>query len=245
MTATATDTPLLAVQSLARSFGRFRALTRVDLQVRDGESVALFGGNGAGKTTLLKIIATLLGPTRGSLAYRGKPVKGAVRRAYRRALGFAGHATFLYGDLSAEENLMLHARLRGVERPEERVRELLERVDLWERRNERPTHFSRGMQQRASLARAMIDKPSLLLLDEPFSGLDTPGAAVIEQEIRQHRAAGLSTLIVSHNLPRALSLCDRYVALERGQVVQEGPCAPFRDLPPHEVNLERILAGTA
>ena len=207
--------------------------------------MALFGANGAGKTTLLKIAATLLTPTRGHLCFTGRRMRGTVRGAYRRILGFAGHSTFLYADLTAEENLVLHARLHGIADPAGRAREMLRRVGLWERRREFPSNFSRGMQQRASLARALVARPQLLLLDEPFSGLDNEGAAVIENTIREHRAARNSALLVSHDLARTLTLADRFLVLERGRAVGQGACAPFRQLPAHEITLQRLCGATA
>jgi len=241
----AASPPLLSLHAVGRSYGRFRALDHVDLEIRAAETVALFGGNGAGKTTLLKIAATLLAPTHGHLHAAGKALRGTVRAAYRHALGFAGHATFLYGDLSAEENLILHARLHGTGQPAKRAADMLRRVGLWERRGEMPVNFSRGMQQRASLGRALIGDPELLLLDEPFSGLDNEGATVVDEVLREHRAGGRSTLVVSHNLARTLALADRFVVLERGSVAAEGACAPFRHFAAHEITLERLYAGPA
>ncbi|MFQ5719377.1 MAG: ABC transporter ATP-binding protein [Acidobacteriota bacterium] len=244
MTPTASPAPpLLSFHAIGRSYGRFRALADVDLDLFPGETVAILGGNGAGKTTLLKIAATLLAPTRGHLTVDGQPLRGRTRALHRHSLGFAGHATFLYADLTAAENLLLHARLRGVACPHDEVEALLRRVNLWEWRHILPDRLSRGMQQRASLARALIGHPRLLLLDEPFSGLDRTGTAIVE-DLLQPRGGGQSaTLLVTHDLPRAVALADRCLILEHGRPTATRRCVPLRTLPGHEVTLQRLVGA--
>jgi heme exporter protein A len=239
------DSSLLRFEGITRAYGRLRALEAVDGELASGETLVLFGPNGAGKTTLLRIASTLLTPTRGRLLFRGQTLDRRSRAAYRHRIGLVGHATFLYDELSAEENLLLHARLRGVETPARRVADLLEQVGLTERRHDRVSHFSRGMQQRLSLARALAAAPDILLLDEPFSGLDEPGTAVLTRLLRQRRQEGHSTLLCTHDLPLGVALADRFLLLERGRVRRVGACDPHRALAPHEVSLERLAGDSA
>jgi heme exporter protein A len=239
------DSPLLTFQGVTRAYGRLRALEGVDGTLGSSETVVLFGPNGAGKTTLLRIAATLLTPTRGRLLFRGEPLGRRSRAAYRHRIGLVGHATFLYDELSAEENLMLHARLRSLESPARRVTELLERVGLRERRHDRVSGFSRGMQQRLSLARALVAEPEILILDEPFSGLDEPGTEVLVRLLSERRREGHGTLLCTHDLPLGVALADRYILLDRGRVRCTRSCQPFRVLAPHEISLERLAKEAA
>lgn len=233
---------LLAFHGISRAYGRLRALHKVSLDVVRGETVALFGANGAGKSTLLRVASTLLTPSSGHMEHNGQLLDARSRAGYRNAIGLVGHASFLYDELSARENLILHARLRGNPDPAPRADRLLDQVGLSHRRDDRVSHFSRGMEQRLSLARALVSSPELLLLDEPFSGLDGPGTETLCQVLQEHRAQGGTTLLVSHDLPLGLSLADRYVLLNRGEIVQVAPAEPWRQVPPHEIGLQG-LAG--
>ena len=236
---------LLAFKRVSRAYGRLRALNRVSFDVQQGETIALFGANGAGKSTLLRVASTLLTPTSGDVIYRGTPLDGRTRADYRRAMGLVGHASFLYDELSARENLILHGRLRQVPSPGTRADELLEVVGLAHRRDDRVSHFSRGMEQRLSLARALVSAPDLLLLDEPFSGLDGPGTEVLCAVLQTHRQAGHTTLLVSHDLPLGLSLADRYVLLDRGAVRTVADAGAWHGVPAHEIGLDGLARGTA
>src|SRR4051794_25603212 len=176
---------------LGRAYGERVALSGVSLAVEEGETLAVFGANGAGKTTLLRILATLLKPHHGSVKVLGHalPREGYAVRA---KIGFLGHEPLLYRDLTARENLRFHARLHDV--PAARVEELLERVGLAARADD-PVHtFSRGMVQRTAVARAVLHAPSVLLLDEPFAGLDPGAAALVEPLL-----AGGTRVVISHD----------------------------------------------
>ncbi len=234
--------PLLSFQDVSRAYGRLRALDGVTLEVHSGETMALFGANGAGKSTLLRVASTLLTPSSGRVVHRGRALDARSRGDYRHAIGLVGHASFLYDELSARENLILHGRLRGTADGTDRADRLLEQVGLASRRDDRVSHFSRGMEQRLSLARALVSQPEILLLDEPFSGLDGPGTETLCHVLRQHHQQGGTTLMVSHDLPLGLSLADRYVLLDRGRIRRVAPAAPWRAVPGHEITLER-LAG--
>ena len=235
--------PILSLRRVSRVYGRIRALCAVSFDVAAGEAIALFGANGAGKTTLLRVASTLLTPSGGEILYRGKVLNGGSRNTYRRAIGLVGHASFLYDELSARENLILHARLRQVPAAEERADHLLERVGLMERRHDRVSHFSRGMEQRLSLARALVSKPDLLLLDEPFTGLDKPGTELLCQVLRDHRDAGGTTIMISHDLSLGLSLVDRYLLLAQGALHTVADASPWHGVPPHEIGLDGLMMG--
>jgi heme exporter protein A len=195
---------------LGRAYGERVALSGVTLAVEEGETLAVFGANGAGKTTLLRILATLLRPHHGTARVLGRelPREGW---AVRGKVGFLGHDPLLYRDLSARENLQFHARLHDV--PLARVDELLDAVGLKARAHD-PVHtFSRGMLQRTAVARAVLHAPQLLLLDEPFAGLDPGAAAKIEPLI-----AGGTRVLISHDVEEGLAAADLVLGLRGGKV---------------------------
>src|SRR5882672_6673693 len=172
--------PALALESqdIQKKFGHFTALGGVTIQVPRGEFVTLFGRNGAGKTTLLKIAATLMRPTHGSFWIEGIDVRKEPEKA-RRQIGFLSHNTFIYRDLSAIENLRFFCRLYGADSSDDRLMGLLERVGLRRRANDNVRAFSRGLQQRVGIARVLLHDPSLILLDEPYTGLDAQAVAML------------------------------------------------------------------
>lgn len=163
----------LTVDHLTKSFGGRKAVDDVSFALPEGAFLSVFGPNGAGKTTLLRMLATLSRPTEGTVTLAGIDVKEEPERV-REAIGLISHNPMLYPDLTAEENLLLYAKLYGVADPEHRVIELLDAVGLKHRRLDRVRTFSRGMTQRVSIARALVNDPSVVLLDEPYSGLDPP-----------------------------------------------------------------------
>ena len=171
---------MIEVRGLVKSFGSKVALEGVDLDVAEGEFLTLVGPNGAGKTTLIRILATLTRPTEGSVRVAGYDLAGQGT-GIRRRIGLASHQTLLYGDLSAEENLRFYGRMYEVPDLEERITALLQRVGLEHRRHDLVRTFSRGMQQRLSIARALLHDPAILLLDEPYTGLDQQAAEVLRE----------------------------------------------------------------
>ena len=211
-------------RGLTRRFAGITAVDRLSVAIGAGDAVALLGPNGAGKTTLLRMLATLLRPTAGELRLFGTPVgDGGV--AARRRIGFLSHQSFLYPDLTPTENLDFYARMFRVAAPGERVRELLERVGLvgWAHRPVRA--LSRGLEQRCALARALLHAPALLLLDEPFTGLDAGAAAMLADLLRQAHASGTTLLMTTHDVARGLEICQRAVVIVRGRVVWDGSLA--------------------
>lgn len=214
---TAPDTQLtVAAEGLEKRFGAVAALRGVDLEVPRNHIVAVVGPNGAGKSTLLRILSGLLRPTSGRLSICGQPT--GARGGARAHVGFVGHATLLYPELTAHENLLFAARLHGVARPRERATQLLEDVGLSESANRRIRHFSSGSSQRLSIARALVHDPRLVLLDEPFSGLDQASAEGLVRRLTSLRDSGRSLVLVTHDLQRAGNLADSVLILERGRV---------------------------
>ena len=214
--------PVVEAHNIGRRFGTLAALGGVELAIQAGETVALLGPNGAGKSTLLRVIAGLLKPTSGRLRLFGTEVSTASA-ALRQRVGMISHQTFLYSDLSPIENLEFYARLYGIPDATERIPMLIERTGLtgWAHRPVRT--LSRGLEQRCAIARAVLHRPSLLLLDEPFTGLDRGASAVLGTMIEEFRAGGGGVMMSTHDLDRALDLCQRIYLLRRGRVFWHGP----------------------
>ncbi len=214
---------------LARRFAEVNALAGVDLGVTCGEAVAVLGANGAGKTTLLRLLATLLRPTTGSLTLFEQPLKDGGAGA-RRRIGFLSHASFLYPDLSPIENLEFYARVFAVADADNRVREVLDEVGLLGWRNRPVRTLSRGLEQRCALARVLLHRPDLLLLDEPFNGLDADSAAMLTAVLQREHARGATILMAIHDLPRAVECCERGLILSRGRIHWDGRLAGLDEL---------------
>jgi heme exporter protein A len=208
--------PLIDASGLVRSFGGRRAVDSVDLRVAPGERVAIVGPNGAGKTTLLRIAATLLRSEAGTLTVLGLPMPGQAQVA-RRHLGYLGHDPMVYLDLTARQNLELFADLYGIADATERVSRALSMVGLLARSNDPVRTFSRGMAQRLGIARLTLHDPRLLLLDEPYTGLDTHGARLLDDLLDGLRP-DQGVVLVTHELDRALVRADRVVVMRTGRV---------------------------
>ncbi len=209
---------MIEVRNLVKSFGPRTALAGVDLSVNEGEFVTLVGPNGAGKTTLLRVLATLARPTSGAVRIAGMDLAHEGDQV-RRRIGFLSHRTLLYDDLTAEQNLRFYAQMYDLDGDRERIGELLDRVDLTMRRRDMVRTFSRGMKQRLSLARAVLHRPSVLLLDEPYTGLDPQAAEALTALLGELAEEGGTILLTTHNLGRGLAMGQRVVLLNRGQVV--------------------------
>jgi heme exporter protein A len=215
----------LRLDGVSKSYGRHRALTDVSLAFQPGQVAAVLGPNGAGKSTLLGILSTLVVPSRGAVSW------GAVRlsrsSSLRSRIGYVGHEPGVYGDLTAAENLRLFASLYGYADADTRTRSLLSRVGLGEVRPDAPARtFSRGMQQRLSLARALLPEPDLLLFDEPSSALDPAGAAWLTSVLREEREAGRLVILVTHDLDAAAAVSEHVIILRRGRLAHEERRAP-------------------
>lgn len=216
-----TGNPILVeVRGLKKTYTFKPILRGIDLTVARGERVALLGANGAGKTTLLRILACLTKPTAGSALVAGLDCVHEAQQV-RHLVGFVAHQPYLYEDLTALENLLFFARMYSVQQAHERAIELLRRVGLERRQHERVSTLSRGQVQRLSWARALLHTPSLLLLDEPDTGLDQSGRELIDSFLAEHTARGGSTLFITHQLERALQLSDHILLLAAGRIVYQ------------------------
>jgi heme exporter protein A len=221
---------LLDVRGLQRTFGRVRILNGIDLSLQPGEVLVVAGPNGAGKTTLLRLLAGLLRPSGGEIRVIGQPLSHASA-SVRRAIGLLSHQSLLYDDLSLRENLMFTARLYTLDRPDAAATEALAAAGLTERADDLPRKLSRGLLQRAAIARAMLHRPSLLLLDEPFTALDAPAAERLRADLQSRVTAGAALVIVTHHLEEAWQLATRVAVLVQGrwaaQEERQGPLDAF------------------
>ena len=216
--------PLIRVAGLVRVFGAQRVLDGVDLDVAAGEAVALLGPNGAGKTTLLKIVATLLRPTRGTATIAGHD---CVREAesVRAVLGVVSHGAHIYEDLTARENLAFWARLRGCPADSDTLLRVLADVELERHAGARVRTFSAGMRRRLALARLALTSPRVLLLDEPFAGLDQRARKWLEGRLETFKAGGGALLMATHSFGRELGISDRLAILAGGRLALDTPRA--------------------
>lgn len=202
---------------LSKAFGTRKAVDDVSFELPEGAFLSVFGPNGAGKTTLLRVLSTLSRPSEGEARICGIDLKENPDEA-RDAIGVISHASMLYPDLTAEENLQLYAELYGVENSKERVGELLEAVGLSHRRLDQVRTFSRGMTQRISIARALVHDPRVVFLDEPYSGLDPHAVEVFDDLIGTMRN-DRTFVMVSHNLQKGFRLCTHVLVMARGRIV--------------------------
>lgn len=214
--------PAVEARALEKRFGFRPAVGPLDLQLAPGEFTVVFGPNGAGKTTLLRLLAGIVRPTRGEVWIAGERF-GETGEEWRRRIGVLSHQSYLYPGLTATENLVFYARLYGLERPGERVAQALAGVGLADRAGDRVRDFSRGMQQRLALARTLLHDPSVVFLDEPYSGLDPHAAALLRQVLERLRKEQRTVLLVTHNLSQGLELADRVVVQAKGRWVSDEP----------------------
>jgi heme exporter protein A len=212
-----TPAAALACKRLTKRFGRVAALRSVELSVHTGECVAIFGRNGAGKSTFLQVAGSLIRSYEGEINIFGEPLRRAGI-ATRRAVGFVLHETCLYQDLSARDNLRFFARLYGIDNADTRALEMLARVELDHRASSTVRELSRGMKQRLAIARAMIHAPRLLLLDEPFTGLDEISSQALAKMLQSFAHDGGTVIMSTHDVERAFPVATRAVILERGTI---------------------------
>ncbi len=218
MTPPASPSPGIRFENIDKRYGGLYALRQVSLEISAGECAALAGRNGSGKTTLLRIAARLVRPSAGSLTFPSTNQSGTSARLQS---GFVAHATMVYDELTAEENLTLFARLQGTTEVQTRVDTLLRDVGLSDRRSSLVRTFSRGMRQRVAIARALLQEPSVLLLDEPATGLDPHGAAWLAGTLRRLCDAGCTILMSVHGESEISSLATRGIRLDAGRVVAD------------------------
>jgi heme ABC exporter ATP-binding subunit CcmA len=211
---------LLEARGLQRSFGRVRILHGLDISLRPGEALAVIGPNGAGKTTLVRLLAGLMRPSSGEVRILGQPL-GRELKSARRVLGVLLHQSLLYDDLTLLENLTFAARLYALDQPGAVAAAALEEAGLADRAGELPRRLSRGLLQRAAIARALLHSPRLLLLDEPFTGLDATAAARLRSDLQARLIQGLGMVIVTHHLAEVWDLASRVAVLVAGRWAAE------------------------
>ena len=208
---------MITVKKLVKRFGLKTVLRGVDFEVQPGEFVALLGPNGAGKTTFLRILASLSRPSIGEVNIAGYKLPHEAAQV-RARLGVVSHLPLLYGDLTAEENLRFYARMYNIPNHELRVTEVLEMVGLEARRRDLVRTFSRGMQQRLAIGRAVLHDPDVVLFDEPYTGLDQDAASMLDDVLKTVAAKGRTVVMTSHDLARAEDLATRFDILSRGVI---------------------------
>jgi heme exporter protein A len=208
---------MIHVRKLVKRFGLKVVLRGLDFEVQPGEFVALLGPNGAGKTTFLRILASLSRPSMGQVNLAGFSLPSEAS-AVRRRLGVVSHMPLLYGDLTAEENLRFFAHLYAVQHIEQRIDEVLGMVGLAPRRRDLVRTFSRGMQQRLAIGRAVLHDPEVMLFDEPYTGLDQDASEMLDSVLREVAARGRTVVMTSHDLARAEDLATRFDILSRGVI---------------------------
>lgn len=208
----------IEVRGLTKKFGYKTALRNIDVFLDEGDSLVLFGPNGAGKSTLIQVLCSLLQPTSGSVRIAGYEAQHD-REALHQIIGLIGHQSFLYPHLTAYENLKFYGAMYGVARLNHRIKEVLDLVGLSGYRNNSVQNFSRGMQQRLSIGRAVIHDPMIMFLDEPFTGLDQQGSEDFIELIRQFHERGKTVIMASHHFHLGIELCDRAAILKSGKIV--------------------------
>jgi heme exporter protein A len=213
---------VIEARQITKWFGPRVALAGVDLSIDQGQFVTLLGPNGAGKTTLLRILATLSRPSSGTLRIGGlDPSRHGDQ--VRRGIGFLSHRTLLYDDLTAEQNLHFYARMYDLPQSSGRVADLLEQVGLRARRHDLLHTFSRGMRQRLAVARSVLHRPRVLLLDEPYTGLDAQAVEVLTALLAELAVEGCAILLATHRLDRGLVTGQRVLVLHKGRLVYDQP----------------------
>jgi heme exporter protein A len=226
----------VSLVEISRHFGRRRALASISLSARSGDIIGLLGPNGAGKSTLLGVVATLVAPTSGEVRYGGHSGR-ELGPALRRHIGLLAHELHLYPELTARQNLAFFAELYGLD-PEATVGAALERAGLADRANDPLASFSRGMRQRVALERALLHCPKLVLLDEPFTGLDERAVALVADRVRRLAADGCVVFLATHDLDLADGLVTRVALVRGGRLVVDEPAgaglrARYRELVGH------------
>lgn len=225
----------LEARGVSKYFGDTPALLGVNLRIQRGHAALVYGPNGAGKSTLLRLLASLSPPSEGEIILDGLRLD-QYPEASKAKTGFVSHATFLYGDLSVHENLELAGKLFDVPRLHERIDAVLGAFSLRDRARQLVRSLSRGLQQRATLARALLHDPDFLLLDEPFTGLDAESAARLAELIHQLPHQGKAVIFSTHGFSEGSALADRLLALDRGRIRYDGP---ITDAPLAALGIER------
>ncbi|MDI6888728.1 MAG: ABC transporter ATP-binding protein [Methanocellales archaeon] len=219
---------MISINGLSKVFGNNVALREINLKMKKSEFMALFGPNGAGKTTLIKIMSTLIAPTSGAVVIDGYDIREEAIEI-RKRIGVISHETYLYEDLSAQENLQFYGRMYEVDDIEERVSDVMSEVGLSPRADDLVRTFSRGMKQRLSIARAILHDPPILLLDEPYTGLDPHAVATFDRILEKSDISNKTVVMTTHMIGRGIEMSDRVAILRSGEIVYDVPRGQIRD----------------
>jgi heme ABC exporter ATP-binding subunit CcmA len=235
--------PLIETRALTKAYDLLVVLRKLDVQIARGEFVALIGPNGSGKSTLLRLLAGLTRPTSGTILMGGWELPREAA-AVRAQVGLVSHKSLLYENLTAHENLRFFARLYHLKSSDERIDALLRQVGLFKRGDSLVRTFSRGMQQRLSIARALLHEPDVLLFDEPYTGLDVDAGRTLDDLLLQARAEGHTIIMTTHELDRAARIANRVLILNRGAVGYDAPASALSaiELTAHYAELTGMTA---
>ena len=229
----------IVAEGVTKSFGYIQALRGVDLKIKKGEFVTVFGPNGAGKTTLIKLLATLTKPTSGKVIIANHDIKKEPDKV-RALIGVISHDPYLYGNLSALENIGFFASLYGISQPKKKAIQVIKQVGLESRMHDLVRTFSRGMQQRLAVARAIVHEPKILLLDEPYTGLDQHGARIFGDLLNWLKTENRTIVMTTHNLPEGLEISDRIAILDGGKIVYESDARGVELMKFKEIYFEKV-----
>ena len=229
----------IVAEGVTKSFGYIQALRGIDLRIKKGEFVTVFGPNGAGKTTLIKLLATLTKPTSGKVSIANYDIKKEPDKV-RALIGVISHDPYLYGNLSALENIGFFASLYGISQPKEKAIQVIKQVGLESRMHDLVRTFSRGMQQRLAVARAIVHEPKILLLDEPYTGLDQHGARIFGDLLNWLKTENRTIVMTTHNLPEGLEVSDRVAILDGGKIIYESDARGIELTKFKEIYFEKV-----
>jgi heme exporter protein A len=210
--------PLVEFKKVNKKYGHIHALRDVSLSINKGEFISIFGPNGAGKSTFLKILCTMTSPSSGDIMYEGTHLK-KLQDDFRSRFGVISHQPFLYSELTALENLRFYAKLYGVENIDSRIKFLLDKVELYKRRNDKVRGYSRGMLQRLSITRALLHDPDIVVLDEPYTGLDTHASSILTKILMELFGEEKTIVMVTHNMKQGYDAASRLAIIKGGKLV--------------------------
>lgn len=233
---------IISVKGLTRTFNDFLALRGVDVDISAGERVAVLGPNGAGKTTLLKILSSAITSSSGEVTIKSIRLKDKNPEV-RRYIGVVSHQTFLYQELTAYENFMFYCRMYDVPDKDQRIKEIIDSVDMTPRLHDRVSTLSRGMQQRLSIGRALLHNPEILLLDEPDTGLDWHSLSSLWEIMNREDGVNRTVIFTTHNLNRGCALSNRIIIMNRGKIIHDSPSSELDGGKVEETYI-RLTGGT-
>lgn len=209
---------LISLKSVNKNYGHIKALSDINLEIKSGDAIAIFGENGAGKSTILKIMSLQTKPSSGDFLFYGKKSKD-LEDKFKINFGVISHNSFLYENLSAFENLMFYGSLYNVSNLENKINTLLKRLDIYKRKDDQIRTYSRGMQQKVSIARSLLHSPKILFLDEPYSGLDNIASNNLTNILKEELDNNITLILITHNLDIGYDIANKFLILNKGKIV--------------------------